>query len=92
MSDKNNKNSNGVNDKIKIKLNGKEIICSTGITVMQAAKENGIDIPSLCQHDDFPAKANCRVCVVEIVGRKGLHTSCSTKVEDGMEIITDSER
>jgi len=81
-----------MNKKIKIKLNGKEIICSEGATVMQAAHDNGIDIPSLCQHDDFPAKANCRVCVVEIVGRKNLATSCSTKVEDGMEIITDSER
>ncbi len=81
-----------MNEKIKIKLNGKEIICSTGVTIMQAASENGIDIPSLCQHDDFPAKGNCRVCVVEIVGRKNLATSCSTKVEDGMEIITDSER
>lgn len=78
--------------KIKIKINGQEIKCSPDTTVYKAAKENGVFIPGLCGHPDFPAKGNCRVCVVEIKGRKSLCTSCSTKVEDGMEITTDSER
>ena len=59
---------------------------------MQAAHENGIELPSLCFHPDLPVKANCRVCVVEITGRKGLATSCSTQVEYGMEVKTDTEK
>lgn len=77
---------------IKIKINGQEIICSPDKNIYKVAKENGIFIPGLCGHPDFPAKGNCRVCAVEIKGRKNLVTSCSTKVEDGMEIVTDSER
>lgn len=77
---------------ITIKINGQTIICSPDKNIYKVAKENGIFIPGLCGHPDFPAKANCRICVVEIVGRKDLVTSCSTKVEDGMEIITNSER
>jgi NADH-quinone oxidoreductase subunit G/NADP-reducing hydrogenase subunit HndD len=77
---------------IKIKINRQEIICSPDKNIYKVAKENGIFIPGLCGHPDFPAKGNCRVCVVEIKGRKNLVTSCSTKVEAGMEIVTDSER
>ncbi|MFH1583491.1 MAG: [FeFe] hydrogenase, group A [Candidatus Falkowbacteria bacterium] len=78
--------------KINLKINDREIICDQGKTIMQAAKANGIDIPGLCGHADFSPKANCRICVVEIAGRKGLATSCSTQVEDGMDIRTDTER
>lgn len=78
--------------KIKIKINGKIVSCNQNDTVLQAAKSIGISIPSLCQHDDFGCRANCRVCVVEIKGQNRLQTSCSTRVEDGMEITTDSEK
>jgi len=78
--------------KINIKINGREIICDQGITIMQAAHDNGIELPNLCWHPDFSVKANCRICVVEITGQKSLATACSTLVLDGMEIRTDSER
>lgn len=78
--------------KIKIKINNKQIICDSGMTIMQAAGKNGIELPSLCFHPDLSIKANCKVCVVEIAGRKGLFASCSTKVEDGMEIMADTEK
>ena len=81
-----------MNKKIKIKINNKTVNCEAGITVMQAAKKVGISIPGLCSHPDFKARSTCRVCVVEIKGRRNLATSCSTLVEDGMEIITDNER
>ncbi|MCK5590479.1 MAG: (2Fe-2S)-binding protein, partial [Candidatus Pacebacteria bacterium] len=80
-----------MNEKIKIIIDGKKIEAKAGQTVLEAAEENGIDIPALCHHPDLKVKASCRVCVVEIKGKKGLHASCSTKVADGMEIITDSE-
>ncbi|PLX28046.1 ferredoxin [Candidatus Parcubacteria bacterium] len=78
--------------KIKIKLNGQQVSCDEGMTILQVAREKGIDIPTLCQHDDFPPHANCRVCVVEVKNRKNLQTSCSTKVEEGMEIETNTDR
>ena len=78
--------------KIKIKIDNKEITCSPDKTIMEAARENGIEIPGLCSHPDFSPKANCRICVVEIKGIKRLMTSCSTKVADGMEIKTNTER
>ncbi|MFH1822351.1 MAG: [FeFe] hydrogenase, group A [Patescibacteria group bacterium] len=77
---------------INIKINGKVISCESGQTIFKVAKENDIFIPGLCGHPDFPPKANCRVCVVEIVGRKKLATACSTEVEEGLDIRTDSER
>jgi iron-only hydrogenase group A len=78
--------------KVKIKIDDKEITCSPDKTIMEAARENRIEIPGLCSHPDFPPKANCRICVVEIKGMKKLMTSCSTKVQDGMEIYTNTER
>jgi iron-only hydrogenase group A len=77
---------------IKIKINDKDISVPQGATIMQAAKKAGIDIPGLCGHPDFKAKANCRICVVEIEGRRNLQTSCSAEVQDGMVIRTDTDR
>ncbi|MEA3450196.1 MAG: [FeFe] hydrogenase, group A [Patescibacteria group bacterium] len=77
---------------IKIKIDDKEVVCPADISIMEAARKAGIDIPGLCWHPDFEAKANCRICVVEIKGRNKLQTSCSTKVEAGMEIRTDTAR
>jgi len=78
--------------KIRIKINGKNISCEHGKTIFKIARENKIDIPGLCGHPDFCAKGNCRVCVVEVKGRKNLATSCSTCVEDGMEVKTETDR
>ena len=78
--------------KVKIKIDNKEITCASDKTIMEAARENGIQIPGLCNHPDFAPKANCRICVVEIAGIKRLMTSCSTKVQDGMKIKTNTER
>ena len=79
-------------ERIKIKINGKEISCRLGQTIFTVAEKNNIFIPTLCHHEDFEHKANCRVCSVEIVGRKNLAMACATKAVDGMEIRTDSER
>lgn len=78
--------------KIKIKINNREIICDEGHSIRAVANVNGFSIPGLCDHPDFKVKANCRLCVVEIKGRKKLSTSCSTLVEEGMEVFTDTER
>ena len=68
-----------------------------GLTVLEAAQSVGIHIPSLCYmklHDiDIENKpGGCRICVVEVKGRKNLVPSCCTEVEEGMEIQTHSMR
>lgn len=87
-----------MNKTITINLDGREIICNEGETIMQAARAKGVIIPGLCQHDDFPPQANCRICVVEVDPSAGsgqvakLVTSCSAVVADGMIIKTDTPR
>jgi NADP-reducing hydrogenase subunit HndD len=77
---------------IKIIVNGKIILAKEGQTILEALKSSGIKVPTLCYHPDLEIKANCRICVVEIKGKRDLVTACSTKVQEGMEIIIDSER
>ncbi|MDO8592142.1 MAG: [Fe-Fe] hydrogenase large subunit C-terminal domain-containing protein [bacterium] len=78
--------------KISIKINSQAIICDEGKTIMQAARDHGVYLPDLCFHPDLSVKANCRICVVEVKGHNKLATACSTFVQDGLEISTDSER
>ena len=80
------------NKKIEIKIDGDLFKCSPESTIMEAARENGIDIPGLCYHSDFPVKGNCRICVVELKGKGKLVSSCHTQVEEGMEIFTNSKK
>ncbi len=75
-----------------IKINEKKISAQNGQTILDVAAANGFKIPTLCHHPDLSVQANCRVCVVEIKGRSQLAAACSTLVEEGMEILTDSPR
>lgn len=79
-------------EKITVAINGKKYSAKVGQTILELAQENGIEIPNLCYHPDVETKSLCRMCLVEIKGEKNLQTSCSTKVSDGMEILTESER
>ena len=53
---------------------------------MRAAAEAGIKVPKLCATDSLDAFGSCRVCLVEIEGRKGYPASCTTQVEEGMVV------
>jgi iron-only hydrogenase group A len=75
---------------IKLKINNTEVIGEKGENILQVARRNNIKIPSACYHSDLKPKNSCRLCLVSIKGRKGLHTSCSVEIEEGMEVITDS--
>ncbi|MDC7126232.1 MAG: NADH-dependent [FeFe] hydrogenase, group A6 [Spirochaetales bacterium] len=81
-----------MNNNVEITLNGNKISVPAYISIMEAAKRNGINLPSLCHHPDQRVKAHCRVCVVEVEGRKNLVPSCSTQVADGMVIKTNTAR
>ena len=75
---------------IKINIDGRDIEVEKGITVLQAARKAKIDIPTLCFLKDINAAGDCRMCIVEIEGRRGLVPSCNTKVEEGMKIKTNT--
>ena len=75
---------------IKINIDGREIEIEKGITVLQAARKAKIDIPTLCFLKDINAAGDCRMCIVEIEGRRGLVPSCNTMVEEGMKIKTNT--
>ncbi len=77
---------------MNITIDGKRIKAKKGQTILEVAKEQGIEIPTLCYHSDLEIRASCRICVVEIKGREGLHPACATKTEEGMEIITESPK
>jgi len=62
----------------------------SGLTILEAADQAGIIIPTLCYHKDLCIAGNCRVCVVELVGQKRLSAACATPCEEGMEIRTNS--
>lgn len=73
-------------------IDGKQITIDNGRTILQAARENGIDIPTLCYHKDLSPTGNCRMCVVEIKNARFLQAACVTQATDGMEVITNSEK
>lgn len=77
---------------INMILNGQPVEVPAGITILEAARQNGIYIPTLCNHPDQRVKANCRVCVVEVAGSAKLQTACSTLACEGMEVTTNSSK
>jgi NADP-reducing hydrogenase subunit HndD len=81
-----------MSETVQITLNGKEVTVPAGISILKAAKQNGIELPTLCNHPDQQVKANCRICVVEVEGVRNLVASCATPVSQGMNITTNSPR
>ncbi|HHY98629.1 MAG TPA: 2Fe-2S iron-sulfur cluster binding domain-containing protein [Firmicutes bacterium] len=76
--------------KIKLTIDGREIEVEKGSTILEAAREAGIDIPTLCYHPAVGPSGACRVCVVEVEGAKSLVASCVYPVAEGMVVRTNS--
>lgn len=74
-----------------LKIDGHDVSARTGETILQAARDHKIFIPTLCNLEGLSAVGACRMCLVEIVGRRGLFAACTTEVEEGMEVLTQSE-
>ncbi len=74
--------------KVTITLNGRPVQAEEGTTVLQAAEEAGVYIPTLCAHPDLRPEGVCRVCVVEVKGQRVLPTACTFPVAEGMVIDT----
>lgn len=76
--------------KINLKIDGVNITVDEGTTILKAAQQLNIHIPTLCFHDDLCVAGNCRVCVVEMKGARTLPASCAMPVAEGMEIETNT--
>ncbi|MGB8951607.1 MAG: molybdopterin-dependent oxidoreductase [Candidatus Aminicenantales bacterium] len=75
---------------MKVTIDSRPIECGEKKTILEVARENGIYIPSLCDHPRLVPFSGCRLCLVEVKGRRGYVPACSTLVEDGQEIVTES--
>lgn len=79
-------------DALNVILNGKNVTGNPGESILQLAKRYGIEIPTLCNDPRLEPYSSCYVCVVEVVGMRGLQPSCSTKIAEGMKINTEGEK
>ena len=76
---------------IHITIDDQQLEVAEGITILEAARGNGIHIPTLCFLKELDPRASCRICVVEVEGMRTFQPSCSTKVRDGMVVRTNTE-
>ena len=77
---------------VTVTLNGSQVNGREGTTILELARENGIDIPTLCYIQDLPPTGSCRICVVEVEGSRTLVGSCHTPITPGMVIQTHSPK
>ena len=84
-------NESQASEMIHLTINNIPVEVPKGTKIMQAAQVLGIDIPHLCYHEDQRIKAHCRLCSVEVTGKKRLLAACSTEVWEGMDVHTDTQ-
>src|SRR5215467_1290723 len=77
---------------VTLEIDGKSVTVPEGTSVMRAASLAGTQVPKLCATDTLKAFGSCRLCLVEIDGRKGYPASCTTTVAAGMKVHTESEK
>jgi formate dehydrogenase major subunit len=77
---------------VSLEIDGKAVIVPAGTSVMRAAMAVGTQVPKLCATDSLEPFGSCRLCLVEIEGRRGTPASCTTPVEPGMQVRTQSPR
>jgi formate dehydrogenase major subunit len=77
---------------VELEIDGMPVSVPEGTSVMRAAAEAGVSIPKLCATDKLDPFGSCRLCLVEIDGRRGTPASCTTPVEAGMKVSTQTDR
>ncbi len=75
---------------VNLQIDGKKIFAEEGTTILEAARQNGIDIPTLCYHPRLAPLGHCRVCIVDIEGIEKPITSCDNPVAEGMVVTTST--
>src|SRR6204780_5325284 len=76
---------------IELEIDGTVVSVPANTSIMRAAIDAGVKVPKLCATDSLEPFGSCRLCLVEIEGRKGMPASCTTMAEAGMKIRTQSE-
>jgi len=79
-------------DKLNLAIDGQQVEVEQGTTLLEAARENGIDIPTICFHEATTANALCRICVVEVEGQRVLQPACIVQAANHMKVQTRSEK
>jgi bidirectional [NiFe] hydrogenase diaphorase subunit len=74
-----------------LKIDGREVSAREDQSILDVARENGIEIPTLCNLDGLTPLGSCRLCLVEVKGARRLLPACTTGIQDGMEIVTETE-
>lgn len=77
---------------VSLRIDGNEITAPAGTSIMRAAAMAGINIPKLCATDSLEPFGSCRLCLVEIDGRRGQPASCTTLVEEGLVVTTENAK
>ena len=77
-------------NEISLNIDAKDIKAKPGTSVLQAARENGIYIPTLCYEPDLEPHGGCRLCIVDIEGMRGMPTACTTLASEGMTVRTST--
>ncbi|MGA7750677.1 MAG: formate dehydrogenase subunit alpha [Gallionella sp.] len=77
---------------VTLEIDGMQVTVAAGTSIMRAAAESGVNVPKLCATDSLEPFGSCRLCLVEIEGRKGYPASCTTPVERGMKVRTQSPK
>ena len=75
-----------------LRIDGADVAASDGQSILAAATENGIHIPTMCHLDGLSDIGSCRLCIVEIAGSNQLTPACTTLVAEGMDVTTTSEQ
>jgi len=78
--------------RVSLLINNREVTVPAGATILQAAIQAGVRIPTLCHSRDLIPAGACRICLVEVAGARNLVTACSYPVSAGMKVTTDSDR
>src|SRR4030067_2746843 len=81
-----------MSDEIVLTIDGREARVAPGTTLMQAARQLGLDIPTICYHDHTTANGLCRQCVVEVEKMRVLAPACGTPAAPGRVVHTESPR
>ncbi len=79
-------------DMINLTINGIPVSVPKGYTILQAAKSAKIEIPTLCYLKEINCIGSCRLCMVEVKGRRGLTAACVIPAEEGMEVLTNTPK
>jgi NADH-quinone oxidoreductase subunit G/[NiFe] hydrogenase diaphorase moiety small subunit len=77
---------------VAVHIDGKEVSVPAGTTILEAARETGIRIPTLCYHEDLCVAGVCRICVVEIEGQKHLEASCAYPITTSIKVKTHTRQ